>query len=158
MFKIRKNRSNALSEFVDSELYSEKTFYKAYSSDLKAATHSVVIESPFVTIRRSQEISDLLKKLNKRGVKVSIYTRNPAHHDYKLKDESIQGINILRQSGAKVVICNDMRHRKVSIIDGEILWEGSLNMLSQNGSKEVMRRTNSLVLCKQMSKFLGVRC
>jgi hypothetical protein len=42
------------------------------------------------------------------------------------------------------------------MIDGYILWEGSLNMLSQNGSKEVMRRIVSMELCQQMLRFIRV--
>jgi len=140
------------------KLYNEHTFYAAMSSDIKVAMSSIIIESPFVTERRSKEIAKLLKRATKRGVKISIYTRNPNHHDHTLREEAISGIKILGRTGAKVYVCNDMRHRKVSIIDNEILWEGSLNMLSQNGSKEVMRRTYSQDLCRQMSNFLGLRC
>lgn len=46
-----------------------------------------------------------------------------------------------------------MRHRKLAIIDGCILWDGSLNILSQAHSKEIMRRPNSAILCKQMASF-----
>ncbi|HMT19521.1 MAG TPA: hypothetical protein PKD15_05805, partial [Candidatus Saccharibacteria bacterium] len=59
--------------------------------------------------------------------------------------------------GATVVTCDDMRHRKLAMIDDYILWEGSLNMLSQNGSKEVMRRSVSKELCQQMMQFIKVR-
>jgi formylmethanofuran dehydrogenase subunit C len=70
--------------------------------------------------------------------------------------ESINGIGILQEAGAVVITCNDMRHRKLAMIDGYILWEGSLNMLSQNGSKEVMRRSVSNKLCQQMLRFIRV--
>jgi hypothetical protein len=98
----------------------------------------------------------MLRKAVNRGVKVTIYTRNPYHHDGILVTESINGISILREAGAIVISCNDMRHRKLAMIDGYILWEGSLNMLSQNGSKEVMRRIVSMELCQQMLRFIRV--
>ena len=49
-----------------------------------------------------------------------------------------------------------MRHRKLAIIDGQILWEGSLNILSQVLSREIMRRTNSIELAHQMIQFTKI--
>lgn len=46
--------------------------------------------------------------------------------------------------------------RKIAVIDGRILWEGSLNILSQGNSREVMRRIESEELTKQMVRFLGL--
>lgn len=46
-------------------------------------------------------------------------------------------------------------HRKLAIIDGEILYEGSLNILSQLDSCEVMRRTESQQLANEMARFIG---
>ena len=45
-------------------------------------------------------------------------------------------------------------HRKLAIIDEEILWEGSLNILSQGDSCEIMRRTVSSSLVYQMLCFI----
>ncbi len=142
---------------IDStKLYDEKSFYGAFSADFKSAQHEVIIESPYITIRRAKELSILCKKLVKRGVKIIVYTRNPEHHDSSLRYQSYEGLEILRSVGVKTKICNDMRHRKIASIDRNILWEGSLNMLSQSNSKEIMRRTESPELCVQMLRFAGL--
>ncbi|MCA9333235.1 hypothetical protein KC960_03420 [Candidatus Saccharibacteria bacterium] len=156
MFRIFKKQSNA-SPLLSSELFDEHSFYKEFSKDIRVAQSQIVIESPYITMRRASEISPLLKKAIRRGVRVSIYTRNPNHHDGILISESIKGIEVLRSIGVKVYICNDMRHRKLAMIDGYILWEGSLNMLSQNGSMEIMRRIVSTDMCSQMEKFIKSR-
>ena len=46
--------------------------------------------------------------------------------------------------------------RKLAIIDRQILWEGSLNILSQNDSCEVMRRITSTQHAWQMTRFIGI--
>lgn len=138
------------------KLFDEKSFFGAFSTDFKSAQHEVIIESPYITIRRTKELSLLCKKLVKRGVKIIVYTRNPEHHDPTLRYQSYEGLEILRSAGVKTKICNDMRHRKIASIDRNILWEGSLNMLSQSNSKEIMRRTESPELCVQMLKFTGL--
>ena len=53
----------------------------------------------------------------------------------------------------KKVLYTVKHHRKLAIIDEEILWEGSLNILSQGDSCEIMRRTFSDSLALQMLHF-----
>jgi len=136
-----------------SKLYDEHGFYKAFSNDFKRAQSHVIIESPFVTVRRSKELTAIA---GSPSVKVTIYTRDPTHHEGNMVHEAGRGIEILERAGFKVVQCADMRHRKIAIVDDNVLWEGSLNMLSQNGSREVMRRTQSRQSCSQMRAFTGV--
>lgn len=156
MFKIFKRNRDA-TPLLYSEIVDEHGFYGKFSKDIRVASSRIIIESPYITVRRAQEITPLLRKAVYRGVKVTIYTRNSYHHDGILVTESINGIGILREVGATVITCNDMRHRKLAIIDDYILWEGSLNMLSQNGRREVMRRSVSKELCQQMMQFIKVR-
>lgn len=156
MFKIFNKRADP-TPLLSSELFDEHSFYKEFSKDIRVAHKEIVIESPYITLRRASEIAPLLSKAIRRGVQVSINTRNPYHHDGVLVSESLKGIEVLRSIGVNITTCNDMRHRKLAMIDDYILWEGSLNMLSQNGSKEVMRRIDSQELCQQMSQFIGVK-
>ena len=137
----------------ESKFYVEKNFYDAFASDINGATCSVVIESPYLTERRALQFARLIQRKVKQGVRIHIYTRNPKHHDYVLAEQSHLACRILKNSGARVFICDDMRHRKLAIVDEAILWEGSLNILSQSNSVELMRRT----YCKNQAKqLLGV--
>lgn len=140
-----------------STLHNESVFYKALKRDLKRAESYVIIESPFMTEKRVRELMPILHKLNNCNVKVRINTRNPYHHDGQLRFQAFRCIKLLKRAKVKLRTYNDMRHRKLCIIDGEILWEGSLNILSQSCSKEVMRRTVSRQACQQMMKFTGLR-
>ena len=150
MFRIRRERNG----LVNSRLFDEHSFYKAMSLDLKTARHDVLVETPFITVRRSREIALLFEKIIRKGVMVEVHTRNPNHHDHDLKQQAQLGIKLLEKSGVKVIVHNDMRHRKAAVIDNNILWEGSLNMLSHSNSREIMRRTVSDELCKEMLQLL----
>jgi hypothetical protein len=46
-------------------------------------------------------------------------------------------------------------HRKLAVIDKSILWEGSLNILSQYDSCEVMRRIRSKEWAKEVIELTG---
>lgn len=156
MFRLF-NRSKANgTDLLESTLCNEVSFYGAFLRDIKAAKEYVVIESPFLTERRAWYFAKELHKLTRKGVKVRVNTRNPRHHDKLLEIQAWKAIRVLRDHGVKVYFFSDMRHRKLAIIDKQILWEGSLNILSQAGSKEIMRRTNSRVLAGQMASFTSI--
>ena len=151
MFRLLRKTPKAV--LTNTSLYNEQSFYSAFVRDVKRAQSAVVIESPFLTEKRALYFAGLFNQLTRKGVKIRVNTRNPRHHDKLLEIQAWKSIRILRDNGVKVYFFNDMRHRKLAIIDGQILWEGSLNILSQALSREVMRRTNSTELAHQMIQF-----
>lgn len=155
MFRItRLRRPVDSSELLSSKLYDECSFYDSFARDVSKAKQSILVESPYLTERRVRQFSRLLRRKVNEGVAVVIYTRNPRHHDKILEVQAWKALEILKESGARVFMCDDMRHRKLAIIDDEILWEGSLNIFSQSESCEIMRRTYSGEMCSQMRKFI----
>lgn len=152
-FKRRKLDPSAL---LSSQLFDERAFYKAFVADLKACRKQVVIESPYLSSRRANQLTPMLRKLVKKGVKVRINTRNPNHHDQNLRIQGWKVFYQFKDLGIKVKLCDDMRHRKLAVLDECVLWEGSLNILSQSNSREVMRRIQSHEMCRQMISFTGM--
>ena len=70
-----------------------------------------------------------------------------------MKSQAHKAARKLVDTGIRVVIYDDWRHWKCAIIDNKILWEGSMNIMSHNRSREIMRRSYSSYLCYQMSYF-----
>lgn len=157
MFNLLRKRRVHDSELLQSALYDESSFYQAFLKDVASAQRSIIIESPFLTEKRAREFSKLFKKLRKREVTIRVNTRNPRHHDKLLEIQAWKAMKVLREHGVKVYTYNDMRHRKLAIIDGCVLWDGSLNILSQAFSREIMRRTESTKLCAQMVAFTRLK-
>lgn len=48
-------------------------------------------------------------------------------------------------------------HRKLAVIDQEIFYEGSLNILSFSDSCEIMRRVVSSTEAMKLLKFIGLK-
>ena len=71
-----------------------------------------------------------------------------------MEKQSEAGISYFEGLGAQVLLVKGSHHRKLAIIDQKILWEGSLNILSQSYSREFMRRIDSKVLSREMFTFL----
>ena len=156
MFRRLFFSASKCNDLLNSGLHTEATFYRSFERDLKHAKQEVIIESPFIACKRTESLLPVLKKLTRRGVRVRVNTRNPAHHERELRIQAWQSIKQLRSIGVKVRFYDDMRHRKLAVIDRTVLWEGSLNILSQSHSKEVMRRTKSEMLAIQMLRFTGM--
>jgi len=110
-----------------------------------------------MTERRALQFAKLFKKLKKNGVSVRVNTRNPRHHEQFLEIQAWKALFVLKDAGVKIRTYKDLRHRKLAVIDGEILWEGSLNILSQSNSRELMRRTVSRHQCDQIINFTRIK-
>lgn len=143
-----------MNSLLTSTLFNNESFYKAFERDLRRATDCVVIESPFITMKRMYELYPIIARLCRRGVRVIVNTRNPEEHDQEYELQALNAISEMQGIGVEVLY-TVKHHRKLAIIDGETLWEGSLNILSQNDSCEIMRRTVSQQLAYEMIHFIG---
>jgi phosphatidylserine/phosphatidylglycerophosphate/cardiolipin synthase-like enzyme len=153
MFGLRKlQRSD---ELAASRLLDQGSFYQALVSDLIQARREVIIESPFLSYKRLDHLLPILHKLAKRNVRVIINTKHPTEQDTDYRQQAELCIVRLQEAGADVLFTGG-HHRKLAIIDRKILYEGSLNILSQNDSCEVMRRICSKQLANQMIEFIGI--
>lgn len=138
------------------DLYNEQTFYKAFVEDILNARKEIIIYSPFVTKFRSDFFSDTFKKLRKRNICVFIFTRPLEEHDYLMRTEIKCALRDYEELGACITYLPGYIHAKIAVIDREILWEGSLNILSQRESKEIMRRIEDEDSAKQIMSYLGL--
>jgi phosphatidylserine/phosphatidylglycerophosphate/cardiolipin synthase-like enzyme len=138
-----------------SRLYDQNSFYKAFLCDLERAQSHVVIESPFITKKRMILLSPILQRLRIKGVHIVINTKPFEEHELVYQSQVIWAVGIMQDMGVEVLMTVG-HHRKLAIIDDDILWEGSLNILSQNDSCEVMRRIQSVESVKEIIRFTGV--
>lgn len=145
----------AARQLLNSRLFDERSFYRAFRKDLARAKKRVVIESPYITVRRVVYLLPDLESLVKRGVRVRVNTRDPASHDEFMRNQAQEAIRKLKIAGVKAHIYGDLRHWKTAVIDRRVLWEGSLNILSHSRSREMMRRLQSARLCRSTIRFVG---
>jgi len=149
-------RATPPSELLTSALFDQDTFYEKFLRDLKACQHEAIIESPFATSRRTGQIMPALERLKDRGVRIVVNTKDPDEQDDDyLSEEARKAISKLQHLGVHVLYTTG-HHRKLAILDRKILYEGSLNILSQNNSCEVMRRIESVQLAWQMVRFANI--
>lgn len=96
----------------------------------------------------------VFEKLIRRNVKVYIFTREPKEHSDTYEIQSEKEIQKFEELGVQVFLCKGNHHRKLAMLDRQILWEGSLNILSQVKSREIMRRIDNSESTQEMFDFL----
>ncbi len=155
MFSFKRQRQEGgLQELLTSQLHDEHTFYQSFMHDLEKCQEEVIIESPFITSVRIDQLQPIFETLLSRGVKIYIMTRDPREHKEGMEYQSEEAISYFERVGVQVFLCTGNHHRKLAILDRKLLWEGSLNILSQTRSHEIMRRIESNELSMQMFNFL----
>ncbi|MBP1466247.1 hypothetical protein EYB53_011070 [Candidatus Chloroploca sp. M-50] len=125
--------------------YCERDFHARFRADLSCALQHVVVLSPFLSPHRAASYYPVLQVVRQREVMVEVYAR-PKHeqpdlllgHYDRVKHRLVElGVAFHERPGM---------HEKVGVVDGHILWHGSLNILSHNESRESMLRFESAEL------------
>lgn len=119
MFSFQKLRDD--SDLLSSSLLGQDSFYVTFAKDLTRAIHEVVIESPFTSFRRLNYLLPIFRELTQRKVRIVINTKlSEEQADYGIQAKGC--IAILQQLGVEVLIAGG-HHRKIAIIDRQILYE-----------------------------------
>lgn len=147
----------SVSSTFHSKLFDESTFYRQFLADIAGCQEEIIIESPFITSERTRVFMPIFEMLLKKGVKIYIFTRDPKEHELSLEVQSEAEIQRFEAMGIQVLLCVGNHHRKLAILDRSILWEGSLNILSQKYSREIMRRIQEKEWALEMFNFLKLQ-
>ncbi len=143
-------------DLIQSQLFDETTFYPQFIKDLKSCKKEVIIESPYIASLRTGVLMRYFENLVNKKVKIYIITRDPNDHDSAIKEQAEAEIRRFETLGVQVLVTTNFSHRKLAILDRTILYEGSLNILSQNCSREIMRRINSEKQAEECFQFVNL--
>lgn len=137
-------------------IYNERTFYPAFIKDVLKADKEVIIYSPFISKYRADFFRKTFVRLRIQRIKLIIFTRPVEEHEEHVRKEIKAAIGIYESLGAKVVCLEGSIHEKIAVIDKKILWSGSMNILSQRSSREIMSRTEDKDLTAQVISCLDL--
>ncbi len=140
----------------NADLFNEKTFYSAFVADLLSAKKEVIIYSPFVTKSRTDFLKPTIQKIRNRNIEVFVFTRPISEYESFLQPIIERIFKEYEAMGVCIIGLEGSIHQKVAIVDREILWDGSLNILSQKCSKEMMRRTADESAACQVMSYIGL--
>lgn len=128
--------------------------HKAVEWDIERATTSIEIYCPFLDPNPVRKWSALLGRRVDDGVRVVVYTRAAEEQrDDAAAERHQQRIDELRAAGCEVDFRERM-HEKVLILDGTVLWHGSLNLLANTGPTDLMMRFTDPTSCERVSRVI----
>jgi hypothetical protein len=138
-------------------LYNQHDFDKVCVPDLFAAERSILIFSGFVTPQRVRAYEPILRAKIAEGVTVRCVARPPHDNGSIPYYDGRAALDALEAIGCIVDTRKDT-HEKIVIVDGDVLWFGSLNPLSHTSrTGEVMARLVSADLAQQMAAFVAIK-
>lgn len=117
------------------DINDESSFYDQFAVLISQAQNSIWLWSAWVA-SRVRKILPLLKEAADRGVRITVFVRDPSD-PLQQKKHFTEALASLRTVVPNVVEVHDT-HEKVVVIDDHTVMLGSLNALSQHRSREVM--------------------
>lgn len=134
-------------ELVRPAFFPKDEVPRAVAWDIARAARSIEIYCAFLDPAPVDHWLERLRGPLSNGIKVVVHTR-----DQEAKNKT-HLITRLRQAGCEVDIRPAM-HEKVMIVDDEILWHGSLNLLANSGPTDLMMRLTSRASCARVKQIV----
>jgi hypothetical protein len=121
---------------------------RAVAWDIAHARRSIEIYCAFLDPAPVERWLSKLKPRIGSGLRVTVHTRPGRRPD----DE--RQISALEAAGC-TVIQRERMHEKVLIVDDEVLWHGSLNLLAGTGPTDLMMRITDPGACERVRHIVG---
>lgn len=135
---------------LDSDIiYDQITFQERFLQDITQAKESVVIVSPYVTVKRVRWIEAALQQCNQRNVKATVITRTPESFPSSSRKAAGMAISMLRELQVEA-FCREGIHPKYAIMDGSVVWYDSIDLLSFSTSQESIMSLHSSSIARAL--------
>ena len=123
-------------------IYDIENYAETYWKDLEEANSAVVVSSPRLNNQKVDRIINMLGKRRELGVKVTIVTWHPDAYKYGKDDARMELMERLRKAGFEIRLVEESCEH-YAVIDNEIVWYGSVNLLSKEDAEDNLMRVCS---------------
>lgn len=123
-------------------ILTQEDFYNYLSADINNSKNKIIIYSPFITRSRFNSLKLLLEGALERNVKIYLITKSLQERNRTEVYDYKEFENIIKQMGIMIIHKKGM-HEKLIFVDEDIVWIGSLNILSFSNTQEIMERRES---------------
>lgn len=123
-------------------IYDIENYAETYWKDLEEANSAVVVSSPRLNNQKVTRIIKMLGKRRELGVKVTIVTWHPDAYKYGKDDVRMELLERLRKAGFEIRLVEESCEH-YAVIDNEIVWYGSVNLLSKEDAEDNLMRVCS---------------
>ena len=123
-------------------IYDIENYAEIYWSDLEEAKRAVIVSSPRLNNQKVNRIISVLGNRQELGVKVTIVTWHPDAYKYGRDDVRMELMERLRKAGFEIKLVEESCEH-YAVIDNELVWYGSMNLLSKEDAEDNLMRVCS---------------
>ncbi|WP_455500662.1 TOTE conflict system archaeo-eukaryotic primase domain-containing protein [Gemmiger sp.] len=123
-------------------IFDSESYLPVYEKDLQQARKSVTIASPGLNKTKVRRLITLLEERQTAGVNVTVLTL-PAEKYPQARIEPTKALQAMLQSAGIYVVPQPDLHTHFAVIDQEIVWYGSTNLLSRDKEDDGLMRIGS---------------
>jgi superfamily II DNA or RNA helicase len=127
---------------VANAIYDIESYAEIYWRDIEEAISDVIISSPRLNNQKVNHLIALLGKRQELGVKVTIVTWHPDAYKYGRDDVRMELMERLRKAGFEIRLVEETCEH-YAVIDRNIVWYGSMNLLSKEDAEDNLMRVCS---------------
>ena len=130
-------------------IYDIDTYQSVYEKDLQEADKEIVISSPYMSRNKVIKLIRSLKEKQESGVKVTIVTLHPNVYRYGRESHRVELLELLRTAGFHIELVEE-DCKRYAVIDKEIVWYGSINLLSKEDVEDNIMRVVSKEIAAEL--------
>lgn len=137
---------------VTQSLFDWQNYVGIYQKDLESATSEIIISGPTISNAKSWALITLSMRLSETGVKIIVSTLSP--ESFENRTHQAEVVQALRESGITVITTSN-RHERFAVIDKNIVWYGSINLLSKEKPEESLMRIESREIAAELLETIS---
>ena len=136
-------------------IYDIENYAETYWKDLEEANSAVVVSSPRLNNQKVDRIINMLGKRRELGVEVTIVTWHPDAYKYGKDDVRMELMERLRKAGFEIRLVEETCEH-YAVIDNEIVWYGSVNLLSKEDAEDNLMRVCSKDIAAELLSLIHI--
>lgn len=130
-------------------IFDSDSYRPAFEQDLQEATQSIIIFSQTLSRKRVEQLLALVQSGQENGLKVTIITWHPDVYRYGKDEQRLSLLESLRTAGCEIRFAQEgCQH--FAVIDEEIVWYGSMNLLSRDDVEDNIMRLESRKIAEEL--------
>lgn len=134
---------------IANAIFDSENYAAVYKKDLLEANKNIVISSPAISELKVYALIDLLKGKQASGVEVTIVTWEPDSYGYGDAGFWMKLHEDMRQAGFCIkTVETSCEH--FAVIDQELVWYGSMNLLGKEKIEDSMMRVKSKEIAAEL--------
>lgn len=135
-------------------IFDSESYLPVYEKDLQQANKSIYIASPGLNKSKARRLIALVEQQQTAGVSVTVITL-PADSYPQARVEPTKALQTMLQSAGIYLVLQPDLHTHFAVIDQEIVWYGSTNLLSRDKEDDGLMRICSRDVALELLEEIG---